>query len=375
MQDIKVKCKFCGKTIRVSNELGIWKHYNQKHYDILTAEEVTEMIHLIKKSNPLYIIPNNILTPYIDKCIEYHNRNYYEKQFASFYKMITTVREMTLDDTDRFFSHVLPWKLSHPHIANSIELCSIIFDNKEEADLLYQKYMLEKNPYYQHGSEFSPFSKEHKRYQHLSEEEKKVAVSKFATKVKKETPLENSPVHIEYYLKQGMTEEEARVALSERQSTFSLEKCIEKYGEEEGKKRWQKRQKKWLASYKKVNFSMISQLLFWEIYEKIKDNASNIYFATLNENKEKDFSGKNHEYVLQTHNSFIKPDFIVLDKWKIIEFDGDYWHGKGRGNRIREEERDSAIEYQGFRVFHVAERDFKKNPEEVIQKCIEFINS
>lgn len=375
MQDIKVKCKFCGKTIRVSNELGIWKHYNQKHYDILTAEEVTEMIHLIKKSNPLYIIPSNILIPYINKCIEAYNRNYYEKQFASFYKMIMTVREMKLSDIDRFFSHVLPWKLSHPRIANSIELCSIVFDNKEEADLLYQKYMLEKNPYYQHGSELSPFSKEHKRYQHLSDEEKEAAVSKFATNVKKETPLENSPVHIEYYLKQGMNEEEARTALSERQNTFSLEKCIEKYGEEEGKKRWQERQEKWLTSYKKVNFSMISQMLFWEIYEKIKDNASNIYFATLNENKEKDFSGKNHEYILQTHDSFIKPDFIVLDKWKIIEFDGDYWHGKGRGNRLREEERDFAIERQGFRVFHVAERDFKKNPEEVIKKCIEFIKS
>ena len=118
MQDIKVKCKFCGKTIRVSNELGIWKHYNQKHYDILTAEEVAEMIHLIKKSNPLYNIPKHILISYINRCIEGYNREYYETQFASFYKMITVVREMKLSDIDRFFSHVLPWILSHERIAN-----------------------------------------------------------------------------------------------------------------------------------------------------------------------------------------------------------------------------------------------------------------
>lgn len=375
MQNIKVKCKFCGKTIRVSSELGIWKHYNQKHYDILAPEEVAEMIYLIKKSNPLYNIPSHLLISYIKKCIKEHNRNYYEKQFESFYKMVTVVREMTLADIDRFFSHVLPWKLSHPRLGNSIELCSVIFENKEEADLLYQKYMLVKNPYYRHGSELSPFSTKHKRYQHLSDEQKEGAVSNFASNIKKGTPAENSPLHIEYYLKQGMNEEEAQSALRERQNTFSLEKCIEKYGEEEGKKRWQERQEKWLSSYKKVNFSMISQMLFWEIYETMKDNAKNIYFATLNENKEKDFSGKNYEYVLQTHESFVKPDFIILNKRKIIEFDGDYWHNKGRGNRLRDSERDVAIERQGFKVYHVAERDFKKNPQKIIQKCIEFIKS
>ena len=366
------QCHYCKRVC--DSEKLLHRHHWQCHKDIISSEDWAKRIYH-KKVSYLKIIPEHILVPYLERCIQSYNRKSYDTQFDSFYRMVSTVREMKLSDIDRFFSYVLPWKLKNPNRGNSIELCSIVFENKEEADLLYQKYMLEKNPYYQHGSELSPFSKKHKRYQHLSEEEKEAAVSEFATNVQKEMPIENSPVHIEYYLKQGMTEEEAQAALSERQSTFSLEKCIEKYGEEDGKKRWQKRQEKWLTSYKKVNFSMISQMLFWEIYEKLKDNAKNIYFATLNENKEKDFSGKNHEYVLQTHDSFVKPDFIVLDKWKIIEFDGDYWHNKGRANRLREDERDAAIERQGFNVFHVAERDFKKNPEEVIQKCIEFINS
>jgi hypothetical protein len=33
---------------------------------------------------------------------------------------------------------------------------------------------------------------------------------------------------LEYYLNQGMNEDEAKLALRKRQSTFSLEKCIEK---------------------------------------------------------------------------------------------------------------------------------------------------
>lgn len=44
----------------------------------------------------------------------------------------------------------------------------------------------------------------------------------------------NSNTNIEYWLKQGLTIEEARTRLRERQSTFTLEKCIEKYRKRRG---------------------------------------------------------------------------------------------------------------------------------------------
>lgn len=50
---------------------------------------------------------------------------------------------------------------------------------------------------------------------------------------------------IEYYLRLGYTEDEAIHLRKERQRTFSLEKCIEKYGEEKGFQVWKERQKKW----------------------------------------------------------------------------------------------------------------------------------
>ena len=44
-----------------------------------------------------------------------------------------------------------------------------------------------------------------------------------------------------------MSYEEAQEALSERQRTFSKERCIEKYGED-GLKVWEERQNKWLET-------------------------------------------------------------------------------------------------------------------------------
>lgn len=73
-----------------------------------------------------------------------------------------------------------------------------------------------------------------------------------------------------------------------------------KYGEEKGLERWKERQEKWHLNYKKSNFSKISQELFKSIYEEIKKENINydIYFASLNENKKYDYSGKNYEYRL-----------------------------------------------------------------------------
>jgi len=58
----------------------------------------------------------------------------------------------------------------------------------------------------------------------------------------------SNPKNINYWLNKGYNEEEARSNISKSQSTFSLEKCISKYGEIKGRKVWQDRQQKWLNS-------------------------------------------------------------------------------------------------------------------------------
>ena len=53
----------------------------------------------------------------------------------------------------------------------------------------------------------------------------------------------------EFWTTRGYSEEEAAEKVRERQRTFTLEKCILKYGEQEGVRRWQERQDKWLKSF------------------------------------------------------------------------------------------------------------------------------
>jgi hypothetical protein len=53
---------------------------------------------------------------------------------------------------------------------------------------------------------------------------------------------------IQYYLNQGMTTQEAAIALSNRQRTFSLDKCIANHGAYKGTEICQARQDKWLAT-------------------------------------------------------------------------------------------------------------------------------
>jgi len=64
-------------------------------------------------------------------------------------------------------------------------------------------------------------------------------------KVKSGEIVVNCSTRVEYWLSQGFSEEEAKIKLIERQTTFSKKKLIEKLGEEEGIKRWKERQIKW----------------------------------------------------------------------------------------------------------------------------------
>jgi hypothetical protein len=61
-----------------------------------------------------------------------------------------------------------------------------------------------------------------------------------------------------YWLNKGLTLAEATTKISERQTTFSKDICIKKYGENEGIKRFNERQKVWLLNNKRSNFSKIS---------------------------------------------------------------------------------------------------------------------
>ena len=249
----------------------------------------------------------------------------------------------------------------------------------------------DKNPAYQHGGKLSAFSKNFIKYEGLSDTEIDEKIDKVCkTNSISMTNNDNCQTNINYWLKHGYNEEEAKEKLSFRQTTFSLEKCIEKYGVEAGTKRWQERQKKWqdnikskpLEELERINrakmnfckgFSMISQKLFWQIYDEIKDGFNKVYFAELF-NGERDTSGNNHEYCYISENRNVYfLDFYVKDINKTIEFDGDYWHGEKRGNQERDRIRDAEITNASIQVLHIQEREFKKNPDRIVKECIDWL--
>jgi len=135
----------------------------------------------------------------------------------------------------------------------------------------------------------SPFSKDFKNYKDDQD------YFNFLNNIKRKYNTKLS-----YYIDKGYSKEHSMEMLSERQSTFSLETCIDKYGKEDGIVVFNKRQEKWINSVNKNGnlkggYSKISQELFFEISKNI--NTDNIYFAL--KNKEytiKDKNGKTYLY-------------------------------------------------------------------------------
>jgi len=224
-----------------------------------------------------------------------------------------------------------------------------------------------------------------------SKNESKVIIRKNQIEAAKQVDFEKRliPSNIEYWINKGYSKEEAKKNVSEHQTTFSLEKCIEKYGEEEGKKRFTERQNKWLNSLLTngnlvIGYSKISQELFYKLLENydIKERDE-VYFAT-----------HNKEYKLEKEDGGIwLYDFTDLKNKKIIEFHGDMYHGNPkkykaddyphpfRKNITAQEmwdkdkrKMDVAIE-EGFDVLVIWDSEYRwGNKKEIINKCIAFLN-
>jgi len=120
-----------------------------------------------------------------------------------------------------------------------------------------------------------------------------------------------------YWINLGSSEEEAIKKVSERQSTFSLEKCLVKYGDVEGNKIWQDRQKKWqkslsLSSYNGVDNKDSKTIIFFK--KKYPENWIDHYFNKIS------FKDKDEIMFLTSFNSYKDLiDSLINDKWKLSE--------------------------------------------------------
>lgn len=147
-----------------------------------------------------------------------------------------------------------------------------------------------------------------------------------------------------------------------KKSAVTEEKMILRYGEEFGKEKY----KKWLLAVTQTRaklfsrgYSKISQDIFWKIYNTLHaDYQLKCYFAELNEEYQF-FVNKEGGYP----NKIIRVDFKCGNA--IIEYDGTYWHNKTIEIDML---RDALLQKKGYVIKRINEID-----NNIIEECKQFI--
>lgn len=237
----------------------------------------------------------------------------------------------------------------------------------------------------------SPFSKSFKKYEGMSDEEKEKQIREYLQCDRDD----RNTNQVKYWINKGYSEDEAKQKVSERQSTFTLEKCIAKYGEEEGTRRYVERQKNWSAKieekYRQGLFSKTPNFIS-NFEMDMVDSIINKLLLDLD--VDDIYCYKNGQFILKNDNEECKNNRFLYDfkfENKIIEFNGDYWHMNPDVydsdfvhpyKNITAEEiwKIDKIKCQcaldnGYEVLTIWEREYIENKENVIQKCLAFLNT
>lgn len=219
----------------------------------------------------------------------------------------------------------------------------------------------------------SPFSKKFKGYKSEEDRQKFIKSVDYGS-IKKSSDLEW------WIEKCDGNIEQAEKLYKERQATFTLEKCIKKYGKKQGTKVFNDRQEKWLKKLH-TNFEKYgdgrSPQSKW--VNDIKESLSQLGFNIPEKEKwirNKGAKSKAYAYDLTISN-------------KIIEFNGDYWHmnpNKYKASDFNKSKQKTAneiwqydidkiklAESHRYKVLTIWESEYYENPEETIQKCIKFL--
>ena len=221
-----------------------------------------------------------------------------------------------------------------------------------------------------------------RKYPELSHEEHLKLQKEFFEKNRSAVKNAIKPTNIEYYLNQGYSYEDAYLKLKERQTTNSLEKFIEKYGEEIGNIKYAERQKKWLNSlYKNFQLNGDGRSKQSKFAKELITNICK-YFSI--EIPKKEF------YIYDKQNKKVYAyDFHY--NYHIIEFNGDYWHCNPKMydenfyNKVKQLYAKDIWEYDktkidlsnkyNIKTLTIWESEYNDDKEATLQKCIDFIKT
>lgn len=117
----------------------------------------------------------------------------------------------------------------------------------------------------------------------------------------------------------------------------------------------------------KAGFSILSQELFFSIYDSLNDEEkkTKTNFAMLNNEKHIVLNDNEKEFV-GIHHMFL--DFIYSNK--IIEFDGDYWH---KNSKEKDDKKDTILKNRGYEILRIKESEYNKNKQICIKSCLTFL--
>lgn len=148
-----------------------------------------------------------------------------------------------------------------------------------------------------------------------------------------------------------------------QQYRLSREYYIDTFGSEHGSVKYRLYVEQNIRNFKSPGgYSKISQRLFDTVYNQLDINhQSKCKYATRND----------EERFFMNNDKLILTDFKCGNK--IIEFDGDYWHRLDE-TKQQDKLKQRFLESKGYSVLRIKESDYNTNKQEVINKCINFIN-
>ena len=221
-----------------------------------------------------------------------------------------------------------------------------------------------------------------KHYPDLSHEQLVEMMNEKKKSVTQASKAAPQPTQIRYWTEKGYSEEEAKLKVHERQQTFSLEKCIKKYGEEKGLEIFKQRQEKWKKSLRKH-------------FEKYGDGRSPQSFLANSLKSELflrlNIDVKKKEKFLTDSDTGKHYAFDFDYGKKLIEINGDYWHCNPKiykedyFNNVKQmfakeiwkydSDKIACATKNGYKVLTVWESECNEDFGGVIQKCIDFLTN
>ena len=365
------------KRVKPHDESELWPEYYKKRYPEMSDEECIARATWFKKSC-MY------------QCIEYYEKRYPELTHEEHLKMLhdkKSAKKQAEHKREDNYQCIEYYEKRYPELTHeeherllSEAKASYLAKRPDNTDVNNPSHRSKTTEKQRRERSVLCIEYYEKKYPLLTDEERRSLMAEKIKEVDYKRSLVPQSTQLQYYLSKGMSEDEAKEALSKRQCTFSLEKCINKYGEEKGRRIFEERQAKWSRKLRESFLTHGDGRSPQSIFAKsIIEQICSILNIDI---------PKKEKYISNKDGRHFAYDFTINKK--IIEFNGDYWHAnpsiysydffnKTVGLYAHELWEKDKIKKEcaitnGYKVLTIWESDYKEDPEGTVKKCIRFLN-